>query len=299
MRPMVDEDIAMSSQSVPRWLVHKNAIAEVLLTRWEPLGDDNFLVGAQWPRDHGIHGPVHTAWHDPLLLAETIRQAGQLLSHAEYGVPPGHHFLMNDLSYRTEPGPLTIGPQPAEITLLAACSDIRRRGRTLGGMRLSVAFHRDSLPLGTAEVGFRCLSPEVYGRIRPLRELAEPPVPEPVDPSRVGRDRPRDVVLAPSGEPGRWLLRADRSHPTLFDHPVDHVPGMVVLEAIRQIAVLCHHPEPRLPIGISTAFSRYVEHDAPCLLEARTVGPDELEVTATQNGVVCARAQVTTMPCGS
>lgn len=31
-----------------------------------------------------------------------------------------------------------------------------------------------------------------------------------------------------------WPLRVDRTHPILFDHQLDHVPGMLLLEAARQ-----------------------------------------------------------------
>ncbi|WP_260845011.1 AfsA-related hotdog domain-containing protein [Streptomyces sp. SLBN-31] len=47
---------------------------------------------------------------------------------------------------------------------------------------------------------------------------------------------PTDVVLSPLGQPHRWQLRVDTRHPVLFDHIVDHVPGMLLIEAARQAA---------------------------------------------------------------
>ncbi|WP_281275492.1 AfsA-related hotdog domain-containing protein [Saccharothrix australiensis] len=41
-------------------------------------------------------------------------------------------------------------------------------------------------------------------------------------------------MLSPVGRSDSWLPRVDRRHPVLFDHPVDHVPGMALQEAGRQ-----------------------------------------------------------------
>ncbi|WP_142212826.1 AfsA-related hotdog domain-containing protein [Streptomyces sp. SLBN-118] len=48
-----------------------------------------------------------------------------------------------------------------------------------------------------------------------------------------GRDRFEDVVLAATDRPDRWQLRVDTTHPILFDHLVDHAPGMLLLEPAR------------------------------------------------------------------
>jgi 2-oxo-3-(phosphooxy)propyl 3-oxoalkanoate synthase len=296
---LISDDATMFSQTVPRRLVHKTTVAEVLLTHWETTGTDTYLLGAQWPKDHGARSPIH-AWHDPMLMIETIRQAGLLLAHAAYSVPLDYHFLMTKISYRAKPGSLTLGQHPAEIRLQATCTNIKKRDGILGGAHLTAAFYRNALPMGDADVTFRCIPPTVYGRIRPLRELGDTPLPPPIDPALVGRDRPRDVVLAATDHrdgPTRWQLRADRNHPLFFDHPVDHVPGMVVIEAIRQAATHWHHPQPVLPTAISTTFHRYIEHDTPCHLHAHSPTTNAINITATQNNETAAHAHVTTMPC--
>jgi len=40
---------------VPRHLVHRSALAEVLLTDWYPTGDNTYLCAAQWPRGHSLY----------------------------------------------------------------------------------------------------------------------------------------------------------------------------------------------------------------------------------------------------
>ncbi|WP_260326976.1 AfsA-related hotdog domain-containing protein [Streptomyces sp. TLI_185] len=41
---------------------------------------------------------------------------------------------------------------------------------------------------------------------------------------------PADVVPAPTDLPGRWQLQVDTGHPVFFDHPLDHVSGMLLLK---------------------------------------------------------------------
>jgi hypothetical protein len=58
---------------------------------------------------------------------------------------------------------------------------------------------------------------------------------------------------------------ADTSHPAYFDHPQDHLPGMVLLEAYRQVALLAvadacaWAPESLMVVACDARFSRYAE----------------------------------------
>lgn len=121
------------------------------------------------------------------------------------------------------------------------------------------------------------LSPASYARLRgPARRTAPPLLPAPAAPELVGRAQPADVVLGPTLAPDTWLLRADATHPVLFDHELDHVPGMLVLEAARQAAQRLRHPEPVVPVELVTSFDRYIELDRPCFVRAvpePTAGP--------------------------
>jgi len=258
------------SATVPREFVHRASVAEVLLTGWLPLEDDRFLAAAQWPRAHSYFTSTCGMRYDPTLIAETVRQLGTLLAHAEYEVPLDSHFLMSELRFSCDPGQLRVLGKPAELSLAAGISGIRRSGRQLSAFDVDVEIVRDGRPVGSGHAKASILRPGVYRRLRAGRSAPEPeaagPLPEPVAPALVDRRYAPDVVLSPGGEPGRWLLRADQRHPILFEHPNDHIPGMVMLEAARQIALLL------VPGGTAVeaenSFLRYVEFDSPCVIEA-------------------------------
>ncbi|MEV0742107.1 ScbA/BarX family gamma-butyrolactone biosynthesis protein [Streptomyces sp. NPDC050549] len=268
--------------TVPREYVHRAAVSEVFLTGWEAVAaagsasSAEFVVRAQWPRSHSLFAREDDH-QDPMLMIESARQVGSLLAHTEFGVPFGHHFLMANISIAVEPELLVMDTAPTEIELLTECRDIVRRDGALTRMRYGITVLRRGMALGTAEAAFRCIGPDVYQRLRGNRPTSsDRPKPPAVEAALVGRTGPRHVVLGElaSGTAGRWELRVDTAHPTYFDHPVDHIPGMVLLEAARQAAHAVVGLPDALVLGVTSAFSRYAEFDAPCWIEARVESGD-------------------------
>ncbi|WP_369393201.1 ScbA/BarX family gamma-butyrolactone biosynthesis protein [Streptomyces sp. CG1] len=290
---------------MPRSHVHKYNADEVLLTAWQQTGPDSFLIRARWPGNHPFY-TTGAAGIDPLLFSEIVRQCLPMLSHAAYEVPLGHHLLWETYDYsltaglpadRTPPGPRAA---PREIALYARCTDVTRRGARAGAATVHVrALLGDSL-IGTATTRFTIQSPAVYRRLRAeyadtahaLERRLLPPAP--LSAREAGRERPHDVVLSPTDILGRHQLRVDTGHPFLFDHPVDHVPGILLLDAARQAAHAASAARLAHVIGMTTQFIRYVEFDAPCWVEtaADPAAPTRLQVTARQYGRECFTASV-------
>ncbi|MEV2210225.1 ScbA/BarX family gamma-butyrolactone biosynthesis protein [Streptomyces sp. NPDC050997] len=256
--------------TVPRQLVHRAAVAETFLTGWHRIADHRFSVSAQWPRTHGLHVSADRSAYDPLLVVETVRQSGTLIAHTEYDVPLDHHFVLQEFEVATFPQYLAVGAVPAELTVEVDFVDVQYRGRRPVGARYTAQVLRGGERVATAtRVVFTCIGEPVYRRLRGGRTaatVAPLPLPPPLPPATVGRALPADVVLAPAGRPGLWQLRVDTAHPVFFDHPLDHVPGMLLLEAARQ-AVRAHTGGARSPVSFKITFDRYGELDEPAWIE--------------------------------
>ncbi|MEY9967900.1 hypothetical protein ABIA33_005980 [Streptacidiphilus sp. MAP12-16] len=279
-------------RTVPRHLVHRLAVSEVLLTDWQRESPEAFTLRAQLPRAHSFYDTADGR-HDPLLLVEAVRQAGLLISHAELGVPYGHRFLMHSLSLECDPNGLRLEATPADLLLRLTCHDMRHRGRRLAGMAYHVHLYRGGTPIGIGKSHFDCLAPAVYDRLRSRPQHLTPahlPAP-PLSPSLVGRDRLRDVVLSPTADENTWELRVDQTHPVLFDHAVDHVPGMLMIEALRQAAWLASSPNGFDLRSLQADFHHYAELDRPCLVHS-AVSSDSLALTITQDDVTVASGRV-------
>ncbi|MEU5314975.1 ScbA/BarX family gamma-butyrolactone biosynthesis protein [Streptomyces sp. NPDC021562] len=269
-------------QSVPRAVVHRAAVSEVLVTGVREIDDAHFQVGVQWPRSHSFYGRVAARWHDPMLLGESIRQALLTICHLAYEVPFGHRFLSSSHSFHMEPDGARLGERPADILLDVRCRNVRRRGRTIAAVDLEVGCVRDGVLVGSGGISAQCVPDNAYRRLRGTYADSVPgtPTSEAVAPRLVGRTSPFDVVLGVSNMARVWTLRCERDHPVLFDHPVDHAPGMVLMEAARQAALAVLDRPDGLLVGCESTFQKYVEFDSACLVTA-TPQPDRGDGTRT------------------
>jgi hypothetical protein len=250
--------------TVPRQLVHRASVAETFLTGATSTGTDRFTVFAQWPRAHQLHVSSDRSTYEPLLVAETVRQAGALLAHTAYGVPLGHQFVLRELRINTRPGQLAVGAVPAEPVLHITVSDIDQRGGRPAGFRYDADVRLGGERVATGHIAVTWTNEAVYRRLRGGRTattVSALPVPPGLPPAEVDRALSADVVLAPADHHGRWRLRVDTGHAVFFDHPLDHVPGMLLLEAARQAARTRTRNGRRRPVSFRAVFHQYAELD--------------------------------------
>ncbi|MFE5914215.1 ScbA/BarX family gamma-butyrolactone biosynthesis protein [Streptomyces wedmorensis] len=270
----MDQDGHGATTRVPGEFVHRADPADIIPTGWTQLRADRYSVSAHWPAAHPFFSPVAGDRHDPVLVAETIRQATMLVAHAELGVPVEDQFVMWGLHYTADPDELAVDGLSSDIHLDLVCTELGTRGGRLGNLRTTVVLTRDGRHLATGGALARATSLQAYRRIRGERMAAlGRPVPliPGVEPHLVGREHDKDVVLAPGIRPGQWRLRVNTGHPTLFRRPNDHIPGMLLLEAARQAAAATLGAGAYLPAGMDVSFARYAELDSPCWIEAETV----------------------------
>lgn len=266
-------------QPVPRQSVHRAAIAEVFVTDGLQLGDDRFLAGAQWPRDHAFYHPVPPGLTDPLLVAETMRQVMVHLAHRFQGVPAGSRFVGSDIAFElTDTRPLRNRPEPM-AAILEARWDWQEKERLPLRFRLDVTLTVDGVTCGHGHIGVLVLDERRYRIVRGRARSRAGDAPasgsaERIPPGEVGRLRAKDVVIG-RDPAGGWRLALDQSHPALFDHPVDHVPLMGLAEGVRQLGHLLVHDgrpdeEAWYLSGFEAVFHTFTELDQPTGLAVRS-----------------------------
>ncbi|WP_078992845.1 ScbA/BarX family gamma-butyrolactone biosynthesis protein [Streptomyces sp. MMG1121] len=274
------------TERVPQELVHKLASEEVLLTGWTTHDDDRHTVHARWPGFHTFYWPRNRRF-DPLLFVETVRQTFPLLSHVAYGVPFGSHLVWDDFSFEVAPWAMLVPRAPADVVLEITCTDVRTRKGCLVSMTMDAAASLNGRRIGNARTRFTNHSPAVYRRLRGRRDLAEKhhgasPLPPAVLPATVGHCLPENVVLASTERSDRWQLRADTDHAVLFDHPVDHAPGMLLLEALRQAAHATCSATNSMVTGMSVSFENWVELDAAAWISVKPLRHNVLRAVIEQ-----------------
>jgi haloalkane dehalogenase len=243
--PLAHADLGFE-RTISRESLHKRSVEEVFVTDVRLNGQEAGAIAAQLPRSHSLYCELADGHHDLLLLLEVGRQGMTFFGHGGLDAAKDMAFVMAsieaevvdlDAMRRTHaPSPMTLHVPPGEA---------RRNGKgRLRSYTMQGAGYIDSR-LAIIVRGTAILIPaSLYERARrvPTGEVpAEERVPSPVDPMRVGRHDPRNVVVSDLlRERGRWTTRlvVDPAHPSFFDHELDHVPGMLMLEAARQAAML-------------------------------------------------------------
>ena len=263
-------------RTVDRRRVHKAALAEVLITDLRPLGDDLVALAAQWPRCHPLVQPRLDQDPDPLLFVETLRQGGIYLSHEHLGVPLGHHFVFESISADyLGPGPRP-GSDPDDVVVLVVRIDARYRGTAVTGARLAIEAWSGPVRIATACAAYRCLPPDVYARLRRPAAVV-PTIPTP------------RASIESAGT--STILAVDSRHPTFFDHAVDHLPGMLLIDgALRAARPLLDTGPGRW--GFELCFERFAELGHPTTVTTRRLSDGGVEVLLEQPAGAVARGSV-------
>ncbi|GAA4041213.1 ScbA/BarX family gamma-butyrolactone biosynthesis protein [Streptomyces shaanxiensis] len=259
--------------------------SSVLVTDWHRITDHSFDLTARWPASY-------EKWpYDPRLLTQTIRQSGLIVGHAERGVPLTHQTLLHHLNFTIAPGFRVPHDQRPELDVEVVVKDGAGPGHTGkpagNSLDLDIRIAYEGETVVHADSVFSWVSPAAYRRLRGDHldvAWGQWPVPDPVEPNAVCRPTKDDVVLAATDEPLRWQLRYDVDNRLLFDHPVDHVPGLALLEAAQQAAHAAATPACFEPTGVAVTYQQYVEFDQPCWIVAEppsTQGPDTLGLVVT------------------
>jgi 2-oxo-3-(phosphooxy)propyl 3-oxoalkanoate synthase len=234
--------------TVPKQFAHKRAVEEIFLTDVlvrESRGQ--MLACAQLPRSHALYNEIENGFHDLLLILEIGRQGMTIYGHGWLDVPEETAFVMGGLQAEViDLEALRQGEAPAELVIDVPFGGERRDGRgRVRGYHLAGVCAIDGRP-AIDFCGDALLIPKaLYERVRSVRVEGKSEIPllasVPVAPARVGRRSPRNIAVADATHSAgelRCALVADTSHPSFFDHPLDHVPGMLMLEAARQAALL-------------------------------------------------------------
>ncbi|MDI5961311.1 ScbA/BarX family gamma-butyrolactone biosynthesis protein [Streptantibioticus silvisoli] len=314
-------DTVEFSRTVPRELVHRLSVAEVLVTGAVARDEDTLDVGTQIPRSHAFYRDTAGCRHlyDPMVLVEAARQTLIMLGHELFDMPFGTKFILREIALRdADPTALAVCGVPTEVVL--RCHILRRfRGRAgVSGARLRYTALVGDRVAATLECSMSWVPPDRWQAMRDegRTELGLAPglvIDAPEPPPRVGellvdRRDPANVVLSsfrvPPGDrtTGTARLVVDTGHPVLFDHVVDHVPGMLTLEAFRQLGIATAVATGALPsasallTGVNARFTGIGELDLPISCESvltRTDGTNAvLRCALRQEGRTVAEGEV-------
>ncbi|MFE1309286.1 ScbA/BarX family gamma-butyrolactone biosynthesis protein [Streptomyces sp. NPDC058755] len=286
-------------RTVPRQLVHRASVTEVFLTDAAAVAGDRFLVGAQWPRHHALYHPDESGRCDFMLLAETVRQAGIYLLHRFYDVPLGQHFVFKSLDLHIDDhAALRVGGTPLGAVLDVCVTPAGSPGSGRFDARIDITIEVDGQPCAHSTVAVVVVDARRYevlrNRGRDLTSGITATDTAATTPSRapvIAGRQDANVLLrtAADDDSSTWLLHVDLQHPGYFEHPSDHVPGMMLLEAFRQAGHLTAASNCVLT-ALDARFRSFGELFQPIVIRSATGSDGLLRLTAVQGERTLAEA---------
>ncbi|MFC9433117.1 AfsA-related hotdog domain-containing protein [Nocardia sp. NPDC057030] len=261
--------------TVPRSLVHRAAVNEVFLTDAAVIGKREWAVAAMLPRSHMLFNDGgNPDYLDTIAIMEVTRQVTEYVAHQFVNVPDNQFLVFRDMRIDIfAPERLRAGPEPARVVTIVNARTSERLAQhpvtiivdghecgRAGGRWLPLPLHYYEYIRERARTKTLALGPEPARAFDPATLLS---------PDRVGRGLPRNILLtneiASGADSIDCELTFDPTHPVFFDHPMDHVPGMLLLEAARQacLAALSAHrgtdPRRAVIVGCDVDFGNFCE----------------------------------------
>ncbi|WGW12205.1 AfsA-related hotdog domain-containing protein [Saxibacter everestensis] len=345
LTPDVEKAVASHESFVPRKLVHRLSISEVLMTDARRTGRNTYICGAQWPRWHVFYENRPFGF-DTALIEETLRQATILVCHKFYDVPFDYHFLLLRMRFAIGHQCAMSQIEPEELSLNLRFDRIRYQGKRLFACRSRAQLKARGQTIGYASADARIVTPPVYQRMRGatmpeldvsvegrakgradgradisaearagvradisaegpagVRLVGEfpddgAPATGPIPAPAVGKTSAWNVCIGPPTSAFHWPLLVDTSNPVFFDHPLDHTPGMLLLESMRQ-AVRLALADPSADFdSLDAKFTSFVEIGLPA--DIRLASGAELpeprsrfRLSVVQGDAECVVAEVT------
>ncbi|GAB3295439.1 AfsA-related hotdog domain-containing protein [Pseudoclavibacter terrae] len=209
---------------VSRELVHKDSEESMLIATMDEVSPDEYLARLRaTPPVVQAADTRTTAVSSPTLLGlEITRQLGLLMGHRAGGIPLDWAFLLNELSFQgSDAFALGIAANAAAMTASVRISSARVRAGRCDEMTAFAVFEVDHDVVAEGSGSFRCVPRRTYSALR-RRQLRAP------------HPRPSNGALAEVSVHGLDLqahLGWPSANRLIFDHEVDHVPGLLFAQA--------------------------------------------------------------------
>jgi hypothetical protein len=297
---MVTPPSAPTKSSVSAEEVHKRSADEVFPTHMDSVGPDRMWASVRWPETHPFYSDASSGV-DSYLLLETIRQLTILACHRHYGTDSAAHFVMPGIGMALVPDALRPRTRPVDVSVRLCGTRVRRSADgTLQSVRLEAEFFDGAVLFATGHGDAMIVNDRVYSRLRGGRTTLQRadttrPYGVPADPHLIGHNSDSEVVISAVHTADSFTLTLDYSNRVLFDHPLDHIAGMIPIAATRQI-LRCLRSDPGAELSKAEfRFPTALEFDDKVTVSV-TAGTEITTLQFVQAGRTAATCEVTVGP---
>lgn len=229
------------AQSVEKHLVHKAFNSEVFLTDSHKLDENTFEIAAFLPRSHIYYNDTQDfTRHDVSALLEVFRQCSIFVAHNFYGVALSSKFIFDSADFKVLHNEvLENSPQSYQAIITIAVLQVKHKRGNDYGLLLDMRLFIDSKKYATKIMDMSWFAPKMYERLR--GEIANENYTSldnhQIPPKSLGQNAITNVVITQFLQESQYFqttIIPNQAHPAFFDHPLDHLPASLLIEAIRQ-----------------------------------------------------------------
>lgn len=284
------------STRAPRELVHRTDDSEVFVTHPENVdGKQHFNIALLPEPANAYYYDGHDdPARDPIFLAEAMRQAAMSGAHKFSGVPKDISMFFLEMTMDIQHSNDKLASRRTSSDAMRIDTHLEDLRFTRSGAPRHIEYSQtasiDGRSIATTNVVVQGAARTKYNDLRTYQRSGRPAPrtsSQPrrathaiVHPSTVGRRHPMNVVLgelAVAADSTTAMLSPDYTNPSLFDHDYDHIPGLVLLEAARQIVYAANQTSHSLQ-GFHATFKSFAELDSPLLVEHKHEAASETVV---------------------
>ena len=299
------------AQSAEKHLVHKAFNGEVFLTDSHRIDESTFEIAAFLPRAHTYYNDTQDSTrHDVSTLLEVFRQCSILVAHKFYGVALNSKFIFDSADFKVLHNEiLENSPQSYQSIIKITILQVKHKRGNNYGLLLDMQLFIGSKKYATKIMDMSWFAPEIYEKLRGkvANENYTPLDNHQISSKSLGRNATTNIVITQFLQESQYFqttIIPNQAHPAFFDHPLDHIPASLLIEASRQSSLLAirdlYHLTPTdvYVSGIKIDFKAFcgLHNDNFCFIEKEHCikNNNEIKITATikANHTICAVSEI-------
>lgn len=299
------------AQSVEKHFVHKAFNGEVFLIDSHRVDENTFEIAAFLPRSHIYYNDTQNSTrHDVSALLEVFRQCSILVAHKFYGVALSSKFIFDSANFKILHNEvLENSPQSYQSIIKITILQVKHKRGNNYGLLLDMQLFIGSKKYATKIMDMSWFAPKIYEKLRGkvANENYTPLDNHQISSKSLGRSTITNVVITQFLQESQYFqttIIPNQAHPAFFDHPLDHIPASLLIEAIRQSSLLVIHrlynlkPANVYVSGIKIDFKSFcgLHNGNFCFIEKNhcTKNGNEIKITATikANHTICAVSEI-------
>lgn len=257
---------------------HKKNESEIFIINTSPISDNHFQAEFKLILNHQFYSDFLASSNriNPLFLLECARQAETCLSHTEFGIALDSKFLLDNWSLTYSPS------QPAGTKSLKA--DIYTKYPTTNKTNkneFTIIFKLNGTIIGTVAIEVRYITSQCYTLIRKTQgRCISIAAVLPLPPSCVCYTKPENSILGDLNDIGPYVnavININKNNKSFNDHEQDHITGMNLTEAAKQIcysylSIYMHEKIERfILVDLNGNFFSYVEMYIPAMVVIKKI----------------------------